>query len=54
MSGLPQINTLGILDAEGKRLNNSREWPSPNTDLSYREYFQTLKDDPKITSALGR
>jgi len=50
MSGLPQINTLGIIDAEGRRLNNSREWPSPNTDLSYREYFQMLKENPKITS----
>ena len=50
MSGLPQIDALGIVDAEGKRLNLSREWPSPNTDLSYREYFQAIKENPKITS----
>ena len=44
MSGLPQIDALGILDADGKRLNLPREWPSPNTDLSYREYFQAIKE----------
>ena len=54
MSGLPQIDALGILDAEGKRLNLSREWPSANTDLSYREYFQAIKKNPKITSFVSQ
>ena len=54
MSGLPQIDALGILDAEGKRLNLSREWPSPNTDLSYREYFRAIKENPKITSFVSQ
>ena len=50
LSGLPQIDTLGFVDAEGFRLNHSRDWPSPKIDLSYREYFQAIKRDPKITS----
>ena len=29
MSGLPQIDALGFLDARGDRLNLSRDWPSP-------------------------
>jgi diguanylate cyclase (GGDEF)-like protein/PAS domain S-box-containing protein len=53
MAGLPQIDTLGILDAEGKRLNHTREWPSQVTDLSYREYYQALIKNPKLTSFIG-
>ena len=45
-SELPQIDTLGILDAEGRRVNNSREWPTSEHDLSSREYFQALKRNP--------
>jgi diguanylate cyclase (GGDEF)-like protein/PAS domain S-box-containing protein len=50
MSGLPQIETLEIIDAEGKRINHSREWPNQSIDLAYRDYFQALKRNPKITS----
>ncbi len=50
MSGLPQIDTLGVLDANGIRLNHSRGWPSENLDLSYREYFKAVKDNPRVTS----
>ncbi len=53
MSGLPQIETLGILDADGIRLNHSRLWPSQNADLSQREYFQVLRADPAIKSFIG-
>ena len=45
---LPQIDTLGVVDAEGQRVNYSREWPSPELDLSSREYFQALKRDPNL------
>jgi diguanylate cyclase (GGDEF)-like protein len=46
---LPQIDTLGVTDAEGRRVNYSREWPSaPDLDLSSREYFQALKRDPNL------
>ncbi|HEY6175117.1 MAG TPA: EAL domain-containing protein, partial [Kofleriaceae bacterium] len=45
---LPQIDTLGVLDAEGRRVNYSREWPSGELDLSSREYFQALKRDPNL------
>ena len=53
MSGLPQISTLGVLDAKGIRISHSRDWPSANIDLSHREYFQTIKKNPKITSVVS-
>ena len=53
-SQLPQIDALGLLDSEGIRLNNSRDWPSPHVDLSSREYFEALRADPKIKSFISQ
>jgi PAS domain S-box-containing protein len=50
---LPQIDGIGILDVNGIRLNQTRDTPNPNTDLSHREYFTTLKANPKIASFIG-
>ncbi len=50
MDGLPQIDTLGVLDADGRRLNHSRGWPNQGIDLSSRRYFQALKQNPATTS----
>jgi diguanylate cyclase (GGDEF)-like protein/PAS domain S-box-containing protein len=52
-SELPQIDTLAVLDADGKRLNHSRGWPSPETDLASREYFKALSADPGLASFIG-
>jgi hypothetical protein len=48
--GMRQIDALGVLDAEGKRVNNSRDWPNVGINLSYREYFKILKNNRKINS----
>jgi diguanylate cyclase (GGDEF)-like protein/PAS domain S-box-containing protein len=50
MSGLPQIATLGVLDARGIRISHSRGWPSDAIDLSQREYFQAIKKNPQTKS----
>jgi diguanylate cyclase (GGDEF)-like protein/PAS domain S-box-containing protein len=50
---LPQIDGIGILDAHGTRLNQTRDVPNQNTDLSHREYFVALKENPKLTSFIG-
>jgi len=44
---LPEMDTLGILDADGNRMNHSRDWPSRETDLFYQDYFQELKKNPR-------
>ena len=54
IAGQPQIDTLGVLDAEGRRLNHSRDWPNQIIDLSYREYFQALKKSPKIMAFVDK
>jgi diguanylate cyclase (GGDEF)-like protein/PAS domain S-box-containing protein len=53
MSGLPQIAGLGILDANGTRLNQAHDLTNANTDFSNREYFQALKQNPKLQSYIG-
>ena len=50
ITGLPQIDTLGVLDARGIRINHSRDWPSSAIDLSRREYFQAIKNNPQAKS----
>jgi Cache domain len=53
MKNLTQVDALGILSADGKRLNYSRDWPSLSVDLSAREYFRALKISPAIKSFVG-
>ena len=47
MDGLPQIDTLGVVNASGHRIAHSRGWPSEPVDLSGRQYFQALKQNPQ-------
>ena len=53
MAGLPQIDALGIIDAQGTRINLSRDWPIERADLSEREYFKELSANPKIPSFIS-
>ena len=50
ISGLPQVDAVSIVDARGKLLNSSRAWPVPDIDLSDRDYFRALANDPTLHS----
>src|SRR5580658_4852377 len=52
MAGLPQIHALGFLDANGIRSNHWQSWPAPKVDVSFLEYFQALKANPRLVSYL--
>jgi PAS domain S-box-containing protein len=52
-SELPQIDTLGVLNSDGIRLNDTRPWPRPALDASSREYFRALKANPKLAFFIG-
>jgi diguanylate cyclase (GGDEF)-like protein/PAS domain S-box-containing protein len=45
---LPQIDTLAVLDQTGMRHAASRGWPLEAADLSSREYFQAIRNDPEL------
>jgi len=54
MSGVPQLDSLVIVDTNGKRLNHTRGWPDPQIDLSQRDYFQAFRQNPNLTSFVGK
>jgi len=56
---LTQAEAIGILDADGRLLNFSRQWPIPALDLSDRETYRELRSGsaPKVfvsASAVAR
>ncbi len=53
-SGLPQVDALTIVDAEGRLVNFSRRWPVPSMELSdrdYTQYFRAGGQAPHFVSA---
>jgi len=44
IAGLPQVVSVGIIGKDGELLVHSREYPSPGTIVSDRDYFKTLKE----------
>ena len=46
--GMPQLEAITIIDATGKLVNFSRYWPIPAVNVSDRDYFKALKDDPSL------
>jgi signal transduction histidine kinase len=47
---LPQLGAVTVISREGKLLNFSRDWPIPDIDVTDRDYYQALRDDPTLTS----
>jgi diguanylate cyclase (GGDEF)-like protein len=45
IQGLPQIDTLTVLDSSGTILNYSRAWPIPFVNVADRDFFKLLKSD---------
>ena len=48
--GLPQVEELMIIGADGKIVSFSRRFPTPETDVSDRDYFKALKADAHQTT----
>jgi diguanylate cyclase (GGDEF)-like protein len=48
ISGLPQIDAITIVNARGKLITTSRSWPSPQVDISDRNYFKAFAADPRL------
>lgn len=41
---LPQVDAFTVIAADGKLVNFSRQWPTPATDLSDRDYYAWFRD----------
>jgi diguanylate cyclase (GGDEF)-like protein len=50
---LPQLEAIAAIDADGKLLNSSRSWPTPDVNVADRDYFKILKSDPGRTTVIS-
>ncbi|CAH2602456.1 EAL domain-containing protein [Rhodovastum atsumiense] len=53
VAGLPRVRTLFFVDAEGQYVAGTGAWPPPLLDVSDRDYFAALRDDPSRERFLG-
>ncbi|MBK5959375.1 hypothetical protein CCR97_14325 [Rhodoplanes elegans] len=51
---LPQAFGIGLVDAKGQVLLSTARWPTPEIDVSDREYFRELKehDDDRLSTPI--
>ncbi len=40
---LPHADVIAVIDAQGRVVNQSKDWPAPTIDVSDREFFQVQK-----------
>jgi hypothetical protein len=50
ISGVPQLDAVTVISRDGKLINFSRSWPVPDVNVTDRDYFRALKDDPSLKS----
>ena len=48
ISGIRQLSALTVISSDGKLINTSRDWPIPEADVTDRDYFRALKEDPNL------
>ena len=53
IAGLPQVDAVAMIDAQGKLINFSRDWPIPEVDISDREYFKALEANPSLETIIS-
>ncbi len=51
---LPQLEALAAIDTNGKLINFSRYWPTPDIDLTDRDYYKALSQHPEQTTYIGQ
>ncbi|MBR0963679.1 response regulator [Bradyrhizobium diazoefficiens] len=53
IAGLPQVDAITMIDADGKLINFSRYWPIPTVDVSDRDYFKALSTDANLETFIS-
>jgi diguanylate cyclase (GGDEF)-like protein len=53
ISGLAELDAIALLDADGKLLNYSHDWPIPEVNNADRDYFKALRSDAQLTSFIS-
>jgi diguanylate cyclase (GGDEF)-like protein len=50
---LPQLDAIGLVDADGNFVNISRPWPAPTNSIADRPYFRALKAQTGQTTIIS-
>jgi signal transduction histidine kinase len=53
-AGVPQLDAVSLIAADGRLINFSRYYPIPAVNVSDRDYFAALRDAPQSGSFLSR
>ena len=53
ISGFPHIGAVMLIGADGQLINSSQSWPTPPLDFTGHDYFEALKNNPRLGSMLG-
>lgn len=53
LTGLPQLEAITLINAQGKLINFSRYWPIPDVNVSDRDYFHILSKPNSKGSYVG-
>ncbi|HEY4919577.1 MAG TPA: ATP-binding protein [Xanthobacteraceae bacterium] len=53
ISGLPHVEAVTLINADGNLVNFSRAWPIPAINVADRDYFRLLKQDPNLESFIS-
>jgi diguanylate cyclase (GGDEF)-like protein len=53
ISGLVHVDAITLINADGKLLNFSRFWPTPELSVADRDYFKAFKSDAQLTSFIS-
>ncbi|MDI1344737.1 MAG: EAL domain-containing protein [Pseudolabrys sp.] len=53
ISGLKHVDAIGLINADGELVGDSRSWPIRHFNVADREYFRAFKSNPDLTSFVG-
>jgi signal transduction histidine kinase len=53
ISGVAQLEAVSVMSRDGKLINSSRSWPLPEIDITDRDYFRALKENPSLKTYIS-
>jgi len=53
ISSFPHIGAVLLIGADGRLINSSQAWPTPSLNFAGRDFFEALKNSPRLSSMLG-
>jgi len=52
-AGMPYVGSLTIINAQGRLINFSRQWPIPNINAADRDFLKAFRANPSLTSFIS-